>query len=144
MGMNGHEIQPPTQSLPPTQTGSPTQKSFHGGLNNIISKLIDQKKDENTGKGSISSKIICRADIIRKYPVIYYYHVANHQKIRKPPSFCLYDTYFLLQIKINQSRYEIDSDLQSEKINRNIIFGKIFFEKIKILENDPKARKCYH
>ena len=53
MGMNGHEIQPPTQSLPPTQTGSPTQKSFHGGLNNIISKLIDQKKsDENTGKGS--------------------------------------------------------------------------------------------
>ena len=50
--MNGHEIQPPTQSLPPTQTGSPTQKSFHGGLNNIISKLIDQKKDENTGKGS--------------------------------------------------------------------------------------------
>ena len=58
MGMNGHEIQPPTQSLPPTQTGSPTQKSFHGGLNNIISKLIDQKKsDENTGKGSF-----CRPD----------------------------------------------------------------------------------
>jgi len=46
MGMNGHEITPST--LPPTQTGSPTQKSFHGGLNNIISKLIDQKKDENT------------------------------------------------------------------------------------------------
>ena len=65
MGMNGHEIQPPTQSLPPTQTGSPTQKSFHGGLNNIISKLIDQKKsDENTGKGSF-----IRSDKMRKLPV---------------------------------------------------------------------------
>ena len=65
MGMNGHEIQPPTQSLPPTQTGSPTQKSFHGGLNNIISKLIDQKKsDENTGKGSFS-----RSDKMRKLPI---------------------------------------------------------------------------